>query len=169
MNLYKLTTATGALLISLAMGTLVMAADLPKEGTLSGTYTSFGSYKILKVGDRSFTIFDDTGGQVTNGFADHLALHCWGTGEGINGVTVNHGYCVGIDPTGDQLALTFSDEKHAAKDTSWKGTSTYVSGTGKFAGVSGTLSYTNHAREFKPLTEGTYVGYVTFEGNYKLP
>lgn len=169
MNLYKLTTATGALLIWHAMGNLVMAADLPKEGTLSGTYTSFGSYKILKVGDRSFTIFDETGGQVTNGFADHLTVHCWGTGEEITGVTVNQGSCVGIDPTGDQLALTFSGEKHTAEDTSWKGTSTYVSGTGKFAGVSGTISFTNHGREFKPLTEGTYVDYVTFQGKYKLP
>ena len=169
MNLYKLMTATDVLLMSFAMGTLVMAADLPKEGTLSGTYTSFGSYKVLKVGDRSFTIFDETGGQVTNGFADHLTVHCWGTGEEINGVTANHGYCVGIDPAGDQLALTFSGEKYTVKDLISKGTTTYVSGTGKFAGVSGTASYTNHAREFKALTEGTYVDYVTFEGNYKLP
>jgi hypothetical protein len=96
-------------------------------------------------------------------------MHCWGTGEGINGVTTSRGYCVGIDPVGDQLALTFADEKHTANDTSWKGSATCISGTGKFAGISGTTSYVNHAREFRPLTEGTYVGYATLEGNYKLP
>ena len=163
------TIAIGALLTSLAMETVVTAAELPKEGAFSDTYTSFGSYKILQVGDRSFTIFDEPGGQVTNGFAVSLMLHCWMTEEGINGVTFNHGYCVGIDPAGDQLALTFSDEKHTAKETSRKGTATYVLGTGKFAGVSGTVSYTNYARKFKPLTEGTYVGSVTLEGNCKLP
>jgi hypothetical protein len=75
MKLYNLSIAIGALLAALAMGNIVLAADLPKEGTFAGSYTSFGSYKISKVGDRSFTIFDETGGQVTNGFADHLTMH----------------------------------------------------------------------------------------------
>jgi hypothetical protein len=98
-----------------------------------------------------------------------VTFHCWGTGDTTSGATTNQGYCVGNDPTGDQLAVQFSDEKHTATDTSWKGTATYISGSGKFSGVSGTISYVNHGREFRPLAEGTYVGYVTLDGSYKLP
>jgi len=50
-----------------------MAADLPKEGTFSGTYTAVGTYKAIKVGDRALSIADELGVQVTNGVADHIA------------------------------------------------------------------------------------------------
>ncbi len=41
-------------------------------------------------------------------------------------------------------------------------------GTGKFAGISGTGTYINHANEFRTATLGTFVNYLTFEGTYKL-
>ena len=50
-----------------------------------------------------------------------------------------------------------------------KGMTSFTSGTGKFAGVSGTLHYVVHAPEFRAPTTGTYVNYVTLEGSYKLP
>jgi hypothetical protein len=31
------------------------------------------------------------------------------------------------------------------------------------------VQYVVHALEFRPPSEGTYVNYVTLEGNYKLP
>ena len=65
--------------------------------------------------------------------------------------------------------LAKSDPDHTAQDTSWKGSATFISGTGKFAGVTGNVSYVNHGHEFRPLAEGTYVNYVTLDGSYKLP
>ena len=168
MKPYKLTIAAGAFLTSLTLGTAAIAADLPKEGTFKGTFSSYGTNKTTKVGDLSLTTFDETGPELTDGFADHVALHCWGIGEAANGITANHGYCVGTDPSGDTLASKFAGE-HATQDKAMKGTTTFTSGTGKFAGVSGTLHYVVHAPEFRAPTEGTYVNYVTFEGNYKLP
>jgi hypothetical protein len=169
MKPYKLTITAGALFASLALGTAAVAADLPKEGSFQGTYTSFGTAKFSKAGEHTFMIFDETGAQLTNGFADHVTFHCWGTGDDTNGITTDLGYCVGTDPAGDQLALQFSDEKHTDQEKSWKGSATLISGSGKFAGVSGNVTYVNHSREFRPLVEGTYVDYVTIEGRYKLP
>ncbi|MGD0108001.1 MAG: hypothetical protein ABSC06_28800 [Rhodopila sp.] len=168
MKPYKRAIATSAFVISLTLGTASIAADLPKEGTFKGTFSSYGTNKTIKVGDLSLTTFDETGPQLADGFADHLTLHCWGIGEVANGITANHGYCVGTDPSGDQIASKFAGEK-AAQDKAMKGTTTFTSGTGKFAGVSGTLHYVVHAPEFRAPSEGTYVNYVTFEGNYKVP
>jgi hypothetical protein len=168
MKPYKLTIAAGAFLTSLSLGTAAIGADLPKEGAFKGTFTSYGTYKTTKVGDLALTAFDETGPQLTDGFVDHMTLHCWGTTEAANGTRTQNGYCVGTDPSGDQIASKFAGEK-TAEDKAMKGTSTFTSGTGKFAGVSGTLHYVPHAPEFRAPTEGTYVNYVTFEGNYKLP
>ena len=44
-----------------------------------------------------------------------------------------------------------------------------MAGTGKFAGIRGSGTYMNHANEFRPMADGTFVNYVTFEGSYKLP
>ena len=45
----KLLSVVAALGVCTAMA---MAADLPKEGTFSGTYMASGTYKSSKVGDR---------------------------------------------------------------------------------------------------------------------
>ena len=146
MKPYKLTIAAGAFLTSLTLGTAAIGADLPKEGTFKGTFSSYGTYKTTKVGDLSLNMFDETGPQLTDGFADHVALHCWGFSETANGTMTQHGYCLGTDPSGDQIASRFAGEK-ATQYKGMKGTNTFISGTGKFAGVSGTLHYVVHASE----------------------
>jgi hypothetical protein len=168
MKPYNRAVAAGAFLGSLTLGTAAIGADLPKEGTFKGTFSSYGTYKTTKVGDLSLTTFDETGPQMTDGFADHVTLHCWGVGEAANGTTTNHGYCVGTDPSGDTFATKFSGEQ-SSQDKAMKGTTTFTSGTGKFAGVSGGSQYVVHAPEFRSPLEGTYVNYVPLEGNYKLP
>ena len=82
-------------------------------------------------------------------------------------LSANQGYCVGTDPSGDTLALKVSGKK-SSQDKAITGTATFTSGTGKFAGVSGTSQYVVHAPEFR-APEGHVVNYVTFEGSYKLP
>jgi hypothetical protein len=163
MNSYKRTIAASAFLVSLTLGAAAIAADLPKEGTFKGTFSSYGTHKATKVGDVTLTAFDETGLQLTDGFADHMTVHCWGIGETANSTATNQGYCAGTDPSGDTLAWKFSGEKS-------RGTATFTAGTGKFAGVSSTSQYVVHAPEFHALPmEGTYVNYVTFAGSYKLP
>ena len=164
---YKRAIAASAFLASLTLGTAAIAADLPKEGTFKGTLSSYGTYRTTKVGDLTLSVFDENGPQLTDGFADHMSLHCWGIGEVANGTLANQGYCVGTDPSGDTLALKVSGKK-SSQDKAITGTATFTSGTGKFAGVSGTSQYVVHAPEFR-APEGHVVNYVTFEGSYKLP
>jgi hypothetical protein len=146
-----------------------MAADLPKEGTFSGTYSAIGTGKLIKVGDRSLYIFDENGIQVANSVPEHMTFHCWGTSETANGEAVNQGYCVASDPSGDLMEGTFND-KHKQGDKVFKGLFSLVAGTGKYNGITGTCPNEHHGMEmFRPVAEGTYVSYVTFACNYKLP
>ena len=168
MKPYKRAIVASAFLASLTLGTAAIAADLPKEGTFKGTFSSYGTAKTTKVGDLALTMFDETGPQLTDGFADHMTVHCWGIGETANGTVTNQGYCAGIDPSGDTLAWKFSGEK-SSQDKAMTGSATFTAGTGKFVGVSSTSQFVVHAREFHASPDGTFVNYVTFEGSYKLP
>jgi hypothetical protein len=145
-----------------------MAADLAKEGAYTGTYSAIGTYKTIKIGDRSLTTADEMGVQVTNGVADHMTFHCWGTSETANGESIDSGYCVASDPSGDLIEGKYANDKHK-QGQPFKGSFSMVAGTGKFSGISGTCPNEHHGSEFRPVVEGTYVSYVTFDCHYKLP
>ena len=155
---------------ALALGIATPTLAQMKEGTYSGTYSSYGTSKATVIGkERLLLNFDENGLTITNGFLDHMTWHCYGLADFMNGTGQAHGTCVGTDPAGDQLVLDFGpDEKHAPDQKTWNGPARFTSGTGKFAGVSGVHTYVIH-NEFRPGAEGTYVNYVTFEGRYKLP
>jgi hypothetical protein len=167
------TCILSAFTLSTAMffGISAMAADLPKEGTYSGTYSSFGTAKATAIGkERLLVAFDENGLTLTNGFGDHMTWHCWGWADFTNGMGQGQGYCVATDPAGDQVVWNFGpDEKHAPDQKSWNGSGTYTTGTGKYAGISGSGTYVIHSNEFRPAAEGTYLNYATIQGTYKLP
>jgi hypothetical protein len=50
MQAHKLTVTAFSIGVVLAFGTPAMSADLPKEGTFSGTHSSAGTYKAYPVG-----------------------------------------------------------------------------------------------------------------------
>jgi hypothetical protein len=90
----------------LTFGAAAMAADMSKEGTISGTYSGFGTFKGTPIGkERLLLSWDENGLQLTNGLLDHVTFHCWGMGDFTNGVGQSHGYCVGTDIAGDQVGV----------------------------------------------------------------
>jgi len=155
---------------ALALGVTAMAVELPKAGPYSGTYSASGTYKATPIGkDRLLTVWDENGLTLTNGFQDHMTWHCCGLGDFTNGMGQGHGYCVGTDPSGDQVVGAIADEKHRMDQKNVSGSFTFTTGTGKYTGISGASTLVEHGNDFRPTAEGTYVNYLTFEGNYKLP
>ena len=160
------------LTVSAAMlfGAAALGADLPKEGTFSTTYSTFGTVKATPVGKQvELFAFDENGLSVGKGLLDHLTWHCWGLFEIVNGVAQAPAlYCVATDPAGDQLAGTGAAEKHPQDAKSFGGSVTWTAGTGKYAGISGAFKFVCHP-DFRAAAEGTYLLYCTQEGSYKLP
>lgn len=66
-------------IIGLFFGIAASARDLPKEGTYSGTFFSYGTDKITMIGrDRGIAASDENGLSVGKGLIDHLTWHCFG-------------------------------------------------------------------------------------------
>jgi hypothetical protein len=152
------------------LGAGAVAADLPKEGASTGTFSAFATFKATVIGkDRILTSFDGNGPSLTNGFADHMTWHCWGFGDYANGTGADQGYCVGTDISGDQVIDFFSDDKHPLVAKSYTGTDKWSGGSGKYANISGGGRYNCDSADFKAAAEGT--GYIqcTVDWNYKLP
>jgi hypothetical protein len=152
-------------------GTAAMAAELPKEGAFTGTYSGFGTFKATPIGkERLLLVFDENGLTLTNGFLDHTNMHCWGLADFTYGVGQVHGYCVITDPAGDQVVGNLGpDEKHTPDQKSWRSSYNFTTGTGKYAGIGGSSTNVIHLNEFGPTPEGTYLIYITLQGTYKLP
>src|SRR5947209_3563636 len=100
-------------LLSAALGFALLvgparAADLPKEGTITATYSAAGTYKSAPVGEeRWINSTEEFGLIVGDGLLDHITLQCWGLGNGMKTIGTFHGYCVGTAPTGDQMGFEY--------------------------------------------------------------
>jgi hypothetical protein len=157
--------------LTMFFGIAAVAGELAKEGTYSGTYAAFGTFKPAtpEGKDRVLLVWDENGLQVTNGMFDHTTWHCWGTGDFTKGVGNDQGYCVATDPAGDQIFQSVVSEKRPLDQKSFGVSVATTGGTGRYAGISGEEHDVCHSGEFKAATEGTYVQYCNIQGNYKLP
>ncbi len=159
-----------ALVLTAALAFGGKASAQAKEGTYSGTYTAFGTFKATKIGkSRLLTVFDENGLSVADGMFDRTTWHCWGLGDFTDRVGRNRGYCVGTDAAGDEVVLSIVSEKMSLDEEKEKGSLTLTGGTGKYAGITGTGTYVNDGNMFRPSREGTYVVHADFEGKYRLP
>jgi hypothetical protein len=61
------------------------------------------------------------------------------------------GYCVGTDPTGDQIASEDVSDGKIDLSKPYTVTSTFTAGTGKYAGISAKWTDDCHTSEFKAL------------------
>ncbi len=159
-----------ALVLAAALTFGEKASAQAKEGTYSGTYAAFGTFKATKIGkSRLLTVFDENGLSTANGMFDRTTWHCWGLGDFTDRVGRNRGYCVGTDPAGDEVVLRIVSEKMSLDEKRQKGSLTLSGGTGKYAGITGIGTYVDDGNMFRPSRKGTYVVHAAFEGKYQLP
>jgi hypothetical protein len=149
------------------------AGELPKEGKITGgTYYAAGTIKRVAMGKNAGTIAWEENGFGLGGILDHTSWHCAGTWFDADGKSGWVGNCVGIDPAGDQfMTRTENTDENAPSDAKIrKGKATFLSGTGKFAGITGGWTFDNHFPEFKAPIENVYLVMTdNVDGWYKLP
>jgi hypothetical protein len=88
----------------------------------------------------------------------------------LNGISqTTGGYCVVTDPNGDQLAVNLAGDKWPKDGKSFTVSLTLITGTGKYAGISGKFRVDCHHPDFRPAAEGTYLAYCSPQGSHKLP
>ena len=131
----KCLTAVAALLAS---SLPAQAADPSKQGTdnYTTTYVTTSS-ATMRLGDRTVTNYDasgitrnDAGGSMFN----NMSARCLGTREASGNQVSNRGSCIDMDKDGDQVFSTYEAKGNV-------GAHTFIGGTGKYAGISGTAEY----------------------------
>jgi hypothetical protein len=157
----------------LAAPAAMAAVDLPSEGTFKVTFfmtdDSTKAAEVPAAGDKSAWSFVETAtytNDAGHGFLHEATGRCVGMGSGNKAGTHNSGYCVYVDPDGDQIFSTF-DVGHSGEDQPLRGTKEYTGGTGKYVGLTGHAEYSGS--DLKTLDKDApevFEGHA--QGSYKL-
>jgi hypothetical protein len=143
---------------------------IPKEGATSGTAVFVGTMKGLPLGkDRVQVSYDVTGVVVSDtgeGLLHGSSVRCIGGMLVVNGAFDDEtNSCVYTRPDGDQI---FTTSKVSGKQgEAARGRFTFVGGTGKMAGITGSGEFTRTS--VRPVAEGGSLSYARSKSSYKLP
>jgi len=159
----------GTLFLSVAFG-LVADAQVPKEGTFSGTVTYAGTHKFMPLDKERFVMFyDNTGVRVDDsgqGPFHGMSTHNVGVIYFEKGVGRLRGYITNMDKDGDQFLLELTEEASRLGAEPTDGTGKIIGGTGKFTGIQGGMEYTR--RSMRAVADGTHQSVSKFKGSYKI-
>ena len=135
------------------------AQDMPRQGEFRITYTStnpaaakpvtIGDNRTAAAGITMMTAVNETGGKLLH----NMAGRCTGAPVIDNSAKTleNHGYCDYVDADGDHVYEKY-DYPLQPQGVSLEATGEWLGGTGKFAGLSGTIQI--HSRRLNSLVEG---------------
>jgi hypothetical protein len=141
----------------------VQAADVPKEGTdsYSNVWVQVSSSDVKLGGDRSLGVYEIVGSAIGGTLFNNMAMRCVGLYEEA-GVPDDTGACTYTDKDGDQIF-----QRHTQHSKSEPGHLTFVGGTGKFAGFSGTGEYSIPS-VLKPKGDKYLRGIVAHKVEWKI-
>jgi hypothetical protein len=117
----------------------VNAAEMPKEGNDVFTAVWVATSSTIQQGNHSVTTYEltgvarnDRGGPMFNLFGQH----CVGIVDSVGSDRRDEGTCTYTDKDGDQIF-----QPYAGKTVDGHGTAELAGGTGKFAGITGTIDW----------------------------
>ena len=149
------------------------ADDLPRQGEFRITYTainpavpkpvSIGNSKSASAMILTMTAVNEAGG----GLLHNMAGRCSASPLVDNGAKTfeNHGYCDYVDADGDHVYEKWDYPVQSMAAMS-EGTGEWIGGTGKFAGLSGTMII--RSRRLNSLTDGATQSIGEKRGSYTL-
>ena len=143
--------------------------ELPKEGPVAATGVFHSNLKVIGVGDLAQFAYEAKGGLVADkpgGFGDRLTVRCIGGFRALKGkIEFEYNMCEYTDPAGDKLYSKLENVSSDADKVVNK--TTLISGTGKYAGITGGWEVVR--RSHRPPAEGEGVSSTKITGTYKLP
>jgi hypothetical protein len=145
-------------------------AQMPKEGTFSGTVTYAGTSKVFPIDKEHFVSLSEYSGvNVDNsggGPFHNVACHGVAMLYFEKGVTRLTSYWSITDKDGDKVLWELT-ETEGKPPNPVNGIGKIIWGTGKFTGIQGSYEYTRQG--FRPATEGTFQAISKNKGTWKLP
>jgi hypothetical protein len=149
------------------------AQDMPSQGEFRISYTStlpvapkpvgIGNNRTASATINMMTAVNESGGKLLH----NMAGRCTSTPLVDNATKTfeNHGYCDYVDADGDHVFEKWDYPVQPLAAAS-EGTGEWIGGTGKFAGLSGTMKI--RSRRLSPLTDGAVQVVGEKLGSYSL-
>ncbi len=142
---------------------------IPREGTNSATTMGNVTMKALPLGPGRVQLTWEFLGVTTTddgkGVTHNASVRCFGAAQGLRDAYLSYeNGCVLTRPDGDQIYII---ETAAKTPSGTKGTSTFVGGTGKMAGITGTSEWVRYW--VRPAVDGTIQTVTRSKISYKLP
>jgi len=146
-------------------------AEMAKEGTGSWTSMYSGTFNLVPVDQNHFVItYENKGVLVSDsggGPFNNMSIYNVGTIYFENGVGKLLGYITCTDPDGDKVLIEIREENAKLAPAVNSGTGKYIYGTGKFAGIEGSMEYKRWY--VRPATKDTYQAISKSKGSWKIP
>lgn len=163
-----MTRAIAAAIVAL-LAAIAAAADpsIPREGKLSADIEASGSITFLQLGTERLQMIWDSTGLRRSDIGDILhdaKVHCVGGALAVNGLFDDEvTSCTYTRPDGDQAFAVLKGGGKIGGEA--RGMVTLVGGTGKLAGLAGTLEYT---RRGVAVSAGSVSSVTRTTGTYRL-
>jgi hypothetical protein len=160
-----------SLILSITLGWNAIA-QIPKEGKLDLTNTYAGTQKFFPIDKEHFVIYFENSGVVVSdsggGPFHKAASHNVGVMYFEKGIIRLTSYFSITDKDGDKVLWEFTEiEGKPSPPYPTNGAGKILWGTGKFAGIQGSMEYTR--QNLRPAADGTHQAIATAKGSWKLP
>ena len=157
-------------LLILASTGSVLAEEMAREGSISSRASWTVSFTALPMGKELLQMNYDGYGVAASdnekGLLHNASAQVVGGMLIQNGVYDNDsGLICYTRPDGDQLFVTYKTSGEMGKGA--KGIGTFVGGTGKFEGITGTLEFARY--QLRPPAKGAGASFSLAKGTWKLP
>jgi hypothetical protein len=167
----KLILALAISFIASVVFTPVIYAEMAKEGTDSATCVYSGSSNMIPIDEDALVIpYQNTGVNVSDtgkGPLHNMSLVNAGIIYFEKGVGKALGYITLTDPEGDKVVIEIREDNSKFPPAVSNGTGELIYGTGKFAGIEGTMEYKRW--NVRPATKDTYQAVAKVKYSWKIP
>jgi hypothetical protein len=146
-------------------------AEMAREGTSAGTYIYTATSTVAPLDKERYALIYETLGVNISDTGKGPFHNMSGQNIGViyfdKGVGKVLAYMIFTAPDGDKVLVDMKEDKALPAPNINKGTGKFLGGTGKFAGIEGTVEYTRYY--VKPVKKGTVQAVAHIKFHWKLP
>ena len=166
----KLFIVTLLILVLVGVVAPVCGEEMAKEGTGSGNGYYTGTLQMLPLGKEraqinyeGFGVMRLDGGK---GLFHNSSQHILGALQIVKGAIEDSGSIIVTLTTGDNVFMTYESTGKMGKPIIYKGTFTYVGGTGKVSGIQGGGEFTRYT--LQPPAKGKFASFSVTKSHWKI-
>ncbi|MEN8123344.1 MAG: hypothetical protein ABFS35_23605 [Bacteroidota bacterium] len=166
----KIIITLGLIIVFFIAFIQISYAEMAKEGTISGKGYYNGNIQMLPMGKERVQInYEVCGISVSDNkesIFHNSSQYVLGGLHVVNGNIEDSGFIESTLTNGDKVFMTYKASGKMGKPTIYKGTFSFVGGTGKVNGIQGGGEFTRYS--LQPPAKGKSASFSVRKGNWKI-